>query len=525
MANRDSDITARRQDEEQRKSLNESLEAGVDERTAELENAIQKLRESGEQIRGIVETAVDAIVTIDEKGIVQSVNPAVERLFGYSSDEVVGQNVSMLAPSPFREEHDDYIGNYLSTGEKKIIGIGREIVGQRKDGSKFPVHLAVSEVQLPGRRLFTGIVRDISDLKQAEQELRDSEQRYRCLVETAGVVIVSLTPEHRIVQWNREAERVFGWSRDEVLGRNYVEMFLPDEVHDDVIAEIRKNLDGQPTRGYENTVVSRDGTRRILLWDATRLVNESGEPSGIVAVGQDITERKKAQDRALQAERLAAIGQMVTGLAHESRNAIQRAQACQEMLALDLQDQPELLDFSQRTQQALDDLHRLYEEVRGYGTPFKLEPETCDLADLWRKTWSHLEVARRGRNVRLREETGNVDLQCRVDLLHVEQVFRNILENALDACPEPGEVVVKCAETELNGMPALQIALCDNGPGLTIEQAKNIFEPFFSTKKKGTGLGMAIAKQFVEAHGGRIEVGNSDRPGAEIVVKLPREPM
>ena len=135
-----------------------------------------------EKLEVILANAVDAIVTIDECGIVESVNPAMERLFGYAADEVVGQNVKMLMPSPYREEHDTYVQNYLRTSIPKIIGIGREVVGRRKDGSTFPMHLAVSEIEFDGSRLFTGIIRDISDLKLAEQKLADANEKLEARV-------------------------------------------------------------------------------------------------------------------------------------------------------------------------------------------------------------------------------------------------------------------------------------------------------------------------------------------------------
>ena len=127
------------------------------------------VRDSEERLRAILETAVEGIITIDERGIVESMNPAAERIFGYSAAEVIGRNVSMLMPSPDRERHDGYIQNYVRTGQAKIIGIGREVVGQRKDGTVFPMDLAVSEVKLANRRLFTGFVRDITERKRVEE--------------------------------------------------------------------------------------------------------------------------------------------------------------------------------------------------------------------------------------------------------------------------------------------------------------------------------------------------------------------
>ncbi len=136
----------------------------------------QQLRESEARSRSILETTVDAIITIDPRGIIKSFNKTAEKLFGYNSTEVIGKNVKVLMPDPYKSEHDDYMDHYLETGERKIIGIGREVTGRRKNGTTFPMYLAVSEVKLPNQHIFTGIVRDISEQRRLEQEvLRISE--------------------------------------------------------------------------------------------------------------------------------------------------------------------------------------------------------------------------------------------------------------------------------------------------------------------------------------------------------------
>ena len=130
------------------------------------------------KLRGILESAVTAIITIDDRGLIENVNPATERLFGYSVSELVGQNVKILMPEPYRAEHDGYIGSYLRTGTKKIIGIGREVSGRRRDGTTFPLYLSVSEFEADGRRYFTGMIHDLSDRKHVEEALRESERRF-----------------------------------------------------------------------------------------------------------------------------------------------------------------------------------------------------------------------------------------------------------------------------------------------------------------------------------------------------------
>src|SRR5579883_3357211 len=142
----------------------------------ELRQRVQQAEEAEQRMRSVVNHVIDGIITIDERGTVTTFNPAAEKLFGYAGSEVVGQNVKLLMPEPFHGQHDGYLANYLRTGEAKIIGIGREVVGRRKDGSTFPMDLAVSEFHLGRRRYFTGIVRDITERKRAEAELRKTAQ-------------------------------------------------------------------------------------------------------------------------------------------------------------------------------------------------------------------------------------------------------------------------------------------------------------------------------------------------------------
>jgi two-component system sensor kinase FixL len=146
-----------------------------------------ELIESLERYRAILDTAVDGIITISEQGIIETFNRAAEKMFGYAEADVVGCNISMLMPSPFRDEHDDYLRRYVATSEAKIIGIGREVVGLRKDGTTFPMDLAVGQVLLPNRRLFTGITRDISDRKQEQTE---NQQRLKELAHVSRLVSV-----------------------------------------------------------------------------------------------------------------------------------------------------------------------------------------------------------------------------------------------------------------------------------------------------------------------------------------------
>jgi PAS domain S-box-containing protein len=362
----------------------------------------------------------------------------------------------------------------------------------------------------------------IAERRRLHQAKERSEAAFRTLVAAAPCLIVILRPDHRIVYFSPFAEELTGFSAGDLEGKEFCAFLLPPEHQPAVDERLRQVLNGASVRGFESPVSCRGGWRRWVLWNVRRLSDHEGGPA-LLVVGQDITALKQAQERTLQAERLAAIGQMVTGLAHESGNALARSQACLEMLALEVEDRPDAINLVDRIQKAQDHLRQLYDEVRNYAAPLVLEREMCGLDAVWRQAWANLAVQRQERQATLREECAAVDLVCAIDPFRLEQVFRNVLENALAACKDPVEVAVLCSDALLDGQTALRVAVRDNGPGLTAEQQRRIFEPFFTTKTKGTGLGMPIARRIVEAHGGQITAGHASGGGAEIVFTLPRK--
>jgi hypothetical protein len=366
-----------------------------------------------------------------------------------------------------------------------------------------------------------GSLARIAERQKLAQAKERSEAAFRTLVEAAPCMIVILRRDNAILYFSPFAEELTGYSAKEVIGKEYYSIFVPDPALREVIAQNKSDiLAGVPSRGFECPILCKDGSRRWMVWNAEFLPGYENQPA-ILAVGQDITSLKQAQEQALQSERLAAIGQMMTGLAHESGNALARSQACLEMLTFAVENQPKALNLITRIQSAQDHLKQLYEEVRNYAAPLKLDLEYWNLPAIWRQAWENLAVIRQGKVATLTEDLGTLDLRMRVDQFRLGQVFRNILDNALAACAEPVQIHVVCMRSEIDGEPVIQIAFRDNGPGLSPEQRQRIFEPFYTTKTKGTGLGMAIAMRIMEAHGGQIAVGSGVDRGTEILVTLP----
>jgi PAS domain S-box-containing protein len=355
-------------------------------------------------------------------------------------------------------------------------------------------------------------------------EKRRSEMAFRLLLEAAECLILIMRPDLSIAYFSPFAERLTGFSEREALGRDALELLRILRAPGVTERAVETLLAGLPVRDLEDEITCRDGSRRYMVWTARRLDDYEGAPA-FLAVGQDITGLKRAQERALQAERLAAIGQMVTGLAHESRNALQRSQACIEMLALEVADRPAALDLIRRLQAAQDHLTHLYEDVRGYAAPLRLDRREVDLNTVWRAAWSHLHQHPQHAGATLEETIACPPGPCRIDVFRMEQVFRNIFENALAAGAAPVRVAIACEPARLDGQDAVRVSIRDFGDGLDPEARHRLFEPFFTTKTRGTGLGMAIVRRIVEAHGGSVAVADTDTggpPGAEILLTLPR---
>ena len=365
------------------------------------------------------------------------------------------------------------------------------------------------------------------ELMAARLDLEAERQRYRDLFEFAPDAYLATDAVGIIQEANRAASAMLNVPKKSLVGKPLVVFVAPEDrltFHGRLSPEGR----GEPADLWELRLQPRDQSPLTAAVTLAAVRDPQGAPLAFRWLIRDVTRHK-------QAERLAVIGQMMTGLAHESRNALQRAQACLERLNWQLQDRPESRALLARLENAQNDLLRLFEDVREFAAPLRLEFHPCDLWQVWRDAWDRLGFLHEGRDARL-DEIVETDPQCVADASRLRQVFRNVFENALAACRDPVRVAVRCAEGVLGGAPAVAVTVRDNGPGLSDEQRRRIFDPFFTTKPQGTGLGMAIARQIVEAHGGRIAVGDAPSPlplsatvgergrgeGAEIHFTLPR---
>jgi PAS domain S-box-containing protein len=262
----------------------------------ERKQAEQELRESDARVHAVLETAVDAIITIDERGTIESVNPAVERLLGYSPHELVGKNVAMIMPPPYHEEHDGYLDRYGRTGERRIIGIGREVTARRADGSTFPVDLAVSEVRLGTRRIFTGIIRDLSERVAAEDALRQSEERYRALAQVSPALIVTLTAGGEFEYISESYAEYTGLTLEEAKHWQLHGMIHQDDFGAAMEIWGHALESGEPMHN-EMRLRRHDGAYRWFIVEGMPVRGADGSIVRWVTVSVDVDDRKREQDR------------------------------------------------------------------------------------------------------------------------------------------------------------------------------------------------------------------------------------
>ena len=518
----------------------------VIEDVTERRDAEEARREEETRFTEMVKNVRDhSIFLTDPEGIITSWNVAAERVMGYTEAEAVGRHFAFIfTPEDLERGLPEW---ELRTAREQ----GRaedERWHVRKGGERFWALGIVTPLRDDKGALtgFSKILRDITERKRMEDYLRQSEEQYRLIVEGArDYAIFTTDPGGLITSWSPGAEVVFGWGAAEAVGRSLEMTFTPEDRAAGAPGQERETAREKGAAPDVGWHLRKDGTRVFIEGVMRALGGGDGGPRGFLKVGQDVTERRRAeeelrrardeleervrertaelvhsQEKALRAERLAAIGQTVTALAHEGRNALQRIAANLSRLEMRQEGRPDELALTGRAQQALGDLERLFDDVRTYAAPVRVDRKACDLSAVWRQAWAQLAPRHAQRDARIEEEAGRTSLECDADPFRLGQVFTNLFANALEACPDPVRVTVACREAELQGRPALRVSVRDNGPGFPAELRARAFEPFQTTKPTGTGLGLAITKRLVEAHGGAVALG--DGPGTEVVILLPR---
>lgn len=486
--------------------------------------------------KAIVETIVDGVITISDRGLIETVNPAVEKIFGYRLDELSGNNVSMLMPNPYQREHDSYLSNYLGTGEKKIIGIGREVTGRRKDGSTFPLELAISEMEVNGQRMFTGIVRDISQRKATEEKLREFLARTKAILDTIVDGVITISDRGCIETVNPAAENIFGYRLDEICGKN-VSMLMPEPYraeHDQYLANYlhtgEKKIIGI---GREVTGKRKDGTT-FPLELAISEMEVSGQRmfTGIV---RDISERKETEEKLREAmqrvheQRIK--DEFIATVSHELRTPLTSIKASLELIigkaVVEGSDQEKLLlsIAHKNSDRLLLLINDILDISKIESDKVKLNFQRMLLSEFLDTAITDNQAYAEKHHVKFVLLACPKNIYINADPDRLMQVMSNLMSNAAKFSHENSEIEIQATKSSGN----VRITVRDSGPGIPLDFQSRVFEKFTqadtSDKRQmsGTGLGLHISKAIVERHHGELSFESVIGQGTEFHIDLKQQ--
>jgi len=484
-------------------------------------DATQVLASQESRLRAVLDTVVDGIVTIDQKGLIETFNPAAERIFGYRADEVVGHNVKCLMPEPYHSEHDGYLKNFHDSGVAKIIGSGREVIGQRKNGSTFPMELAVSEMSIGGTQMFTGIVRDISERKVSEASLRDREERMSAILNNVVDGIVTIDQRGIIETFNPAAERVFGYGADEVVGHN-VKCLMPEPYHSEHDGYLKnfQNSGEAKIIGIGREVIGQRKDGSTFPMELAVGDMEVGGVKMFTGIVRDISDRKQAEMMKTE---------FISTVSHELRTPLTSIKASLGLIRTGgLGDLPQKLkrmleiaySNSDRLVRLINDILDI-EKIAAGKMDFHIKP--LELNGLLKQAIE----ANRGygdkHNVGFILSASVADAMVFADHDRLMQVLANLMSNAAKFAPQGDNVDISLSHQG----PGYRVSVTDRGDGIPKEFRDKIFGKFAQAdssdtrQKGGTGLGLNITKAIVEQHGGTIGFETETGKGTTFFFDLP----
>jgi PAS domain S-box-containing protein len=532
------------------------------------------------RLKAIIETAVDGIITINDSGEIETVNPATCQLFGYTEGELLGQNIALLMPSPYREKHDGYMHNYLSTGARKIIGIGREVPGKKKDGTIFPFWLAVSEFWIGERRLFTGIVHDMTEQRKAELALTKQNQELEQIVaertEKLSDVINRLLAsnqqlEHeiderkmvaqalketqtdiakterllqqivqnfpdgaisvvdrdfKVVFSGGELHRTFKMDSADLIGKRMYPL-VSDEAWSVVEAQVAKVFEGENLIDFEIPEKVRD---QYFVFDAAPLQEPDGSIPRIAVYTRAVTKLKRIEAElreSLKKER--ELGSMksrfVSMASHEFRTPLSTILSSASLMTqyphTEQQDKRER--HFKKIKSAVDMLTTILNDFLSLSRLEEgmvvLNKEIFEIHEFCHETLEDIQsILKHGQVVKTQHTGGKQTVLMDKKLLKL--ILVNLLSNASKYSNEDSEIL--CAiDIDKN---KLQIHITDTGIGIPEEEQKHLFDRFFratnATNIKGTGLGLHIVKRYAELMDGTVSFKSTLGQGSTFTVSL-----
>jgi PAS domain S-box-containing protein len=467
-------------------------------------------------LAAIITSSDDAIISKDLNGIISSWNEGARRIFGYEAPEIVGQSILRLIPPELHHE-EDFILAKIRSGQRIEHFESTRV---RKSGERFPVSVSISPIRDDSGRIIgaSKIARDISDRRRADE----SRFRLAAIVDSADDAIISKDLNGNITSWNSGAQRLFGYEAGEIVGQSILRL-IPENLQHEEAEILRKLKAGEKIEHYETARISKYGEIREVSITISPIRNGNGEVIGGSKIARDVSDRKKVERMAIEAEKIATTGRMAAAIAHEINNPLG---SVLNLIFLSRQEgvsRADLQGYLTTAERELERVSHIARQTLGYyrdtGSPSEVQ-----LHELIENVLSVY---------RSRLLAQNIAIQARFDDLRkimahsgeVVQVLSNVISNAIDAMPQGGKLSIATSHAVEAEQDGLRVVISDTGHGIRREHIGRVFEPFFTTKGNlGTGIGLWVAKQLVERHGGQISISSSterDDSGTAVIIDLP----
>lgn len=487
----------------------------------------QALRESEVRLNRIINSAMDAIISVNDQQQIVLFNAAAERMFGYTSKEVLGQSLNRFIPARFQVAHQDHIHHFGKTRETtRAMGALNAICGMRINGEEFPIEASISQIEIGGQQLFTIILRDITERIRTQERLVEQA----ALLDQALEAIIVRDLDGRIIYWGRGAERLYGWPTEEAIGR------LCEELHSkkdpaQFLQAVRATLETGLWNG-ELRHVTKDGREVIVLSHWTLVGDAAGQPKRILTISADITEKKRLEAQFLRAQRLESIGTLASGIAHDLNNVLSPILMGTQMLRMRLTDEQSLRlvtlmeSNAQRGSEMVKQVLSFAKGVGGRRTVLQSKHLIREIVHIAEETFP--------KSIRIEQQLAEDLWPVSSDATQLHQVLLNLCVNARDAMPDGGTLTISAENRQLDDLFAhmlkganpgdfVVISIADTGIGIPPEIIERIFDPFFTTKEsgQGTGLGLAAVQGIVANYGGFITVESQPGAGSKFEIYFP----
>ena len=493
-------------------------------------------RQEESRFRSLLEAAPDAMVIVNQAGVIQFVNAQTEKLFGYSRQEILGRPVEILIPRSLQELHITHRSEYLALPTARGMAEGHELHAVRKDGKEFPVEISLSPIDTAEGTLISSAIRDITQRKQLEMRFHEQEERFRLIVTgITDYAIFMLDPEGHVVSWNAGAQRIKGYRAEEILGRHFSQFYSKEDVALGKPADELRLAAQEGRCEDEGWRIRKDGTRFWANAVITALRDGSGRLRGFGKVTRDMTERKEIEERLEEQRRQLAhsnaelieankeLESFSYSVSHDLRAPLRSIDGFSHALLEDCADKlPDagqdylnrIRSATQRMGMLIDDLLNLSRITRG-----EIHLEDLSISGLVHSILDSLGRAHPDRRIEFEIDEG---LQVQADQRLLRVALENLLNNAWKFTSKCPLTRIDFGKTNANGASAYFIR--DNGAGFDPAYADRLFGAFQRlhtvAEFPGTGVGLATVQRIIRRHGGQIWAEGAVNKGATFYFTL-----